>query len=243
MNSNKHSRLIAAVCIIVLAVFSIFVFPFILAASPGNMDIEVIDMEDDFNVKEPDPVPESEPGAEYEQPSAREEDPGSQPDSYPVPEPGPVPVDPDPVPEVAIDSNAISMDQAIEKAWELFIFPDENETTPAGENRGHSTVFLEARYMESDDPAGDPSWFLLFEYRYWGVDYSAGHYEMVEINAITGKWIGSGMDKPVYSKALDEFDSWDDIKRGMDFWWTIEKLPSGEIIRTPLYHEEYDYGG
>jgi len=184
------------------------------------------------------------------------------------------------------------MERAIELAWELFIFDDEEESTPAGEGRGHATKFIEARYLESDDPVSDPSWFLLFTYQYWGTafnyipegftpemaleriekeiaddiffdaafsigtdnfgvpvikwEFGATHYEMIEINAVTGEWIGSGLIKPVYKihkNDLEEFAFWDDIKRGMDYWWTISRTESGEILRDPLYHEEYDFGG
>ena len=163
MNSKNHSRIIAAICIGVMAAFSIFVFPFVLAASPGNMEIEVIEMEDDFNVKEPDPVPEHESVIEPGLSSAPEANLEIK------PEPDPIPI---PSHEPAIDPNAISEEQAIALAWELYMFPEAEDTTPAGETRGYRTAFVEARYIENQDPASDPSWFLLFEYRYWGTMFA-----------------------------------------------------------------------
>jgi len=263
MDSKRHSRIIAAICIGALAVFSIFVFPFIIAASPGNMDIETIETEDVFPAEEP--YPEPEPVAET------------------APEPMP---EPEPEPEVVIDINAISEEQAIALAWELYMFPDEDGVNPAGERRGNTTVFIEAKYVESTDPASDPSWFLLFSYSYWqkmfvyipegltqeetlyremeqdifglarfsiGTDNfgvpvikwesSGSHYEMVELNALTGEWIGSGMTRPVYNADLEEFISEGYIRKNMDYWWVITKTASGEIIRDPLYHVEIEGGG
>jgi len=276
MNSKKHSWIIATICIIALAAISIFVFPFILAASPGNMEIEVIEPEEVFPGVEPDPVlgDETEAGSD---PSHAPED-ENEPQTYPDPTPGPDIDD--------IDTNAISMERAIELAWELFTFPDADESTPAGERRGYRTIFIEARYIEKDDPSSDPSWFLLFAYGFWSTSFSyvpegstleetlernaiadifdyanfstatdnfgvpvviwesaGNHYEMVELNAITGEWIGSGMNKPVYHRSPDEFTTWDNIKQGMDFWWTISRTESGEILRQPLHHEEGPYGG
>ena len=270
MDSKKHSRIIAAICIGALAIFSIFVFPFILAASPANQEIEVIEMEEAFPAHEPDAVPEDgfetlpdfavEPGAEL------------------LPEPDPIP----------ININAISEEQAIALAWELFAFPEAYDVTPEGAERGHATEFIKAVYVDSTDPASDPSWFLLFSYRYWGSsfayipegltqeealnremeqdvfgyarfsigtdnfgvpvikwDFGASHYEMVEINALTGEWIGSGMTDPIYLTDLDELDLYfeDDIRRSMAKWWLIERRASGEIIREPLFHEEYGNSG
>jgi len=268
MKKTKHFRIISIISISVLSIFSIFIFPFILAASPDNLGVEVIDRDEELQLTDLDPVPGDESGTKVSFATDAE--------SEFIPELDPIPY----------DINAISKERAVELAWELFMFPDEDETTPQGERRGHKTEFIEARYIENTDSAKDPSWFLLFSYHYWGTafnyvpegstpeeeiereipndifnyatfsvgtdnfgypvikwEYNAGHYEMVEINAITGEWIGSGWIKPVYNKDLDEFAFWDDIKRGMDFWWTIKKLPSGEIIREPLYHEEIDYGG
>ena len=292
MDSKKHSRIIAAICISALAVFSIFVFPFIIAASPDNMEIETIETEDVFPAEEPYHVPEIEAETVIEP----EAETVPEPISELTPEPGPYPEA-----EVVIDVNAISEEQAIALAWELYMFPDEDDVNPAGERRGHATKFIEAKYVESTDPASDPSWFLLFSYRYWGVSFayipegltqeealnremeqdifglarfsmgtdnfgvpvikwesSGSHYEMIELNALSGEWIGSGMTHPVYNADLDEFILEDNIRKRMDYWWLITKtasgeiirdlLPggvvrdplSGEIIRDPLFHEEFE---
>jgi hypothetical protein len=76
--------------------------------------------------------------------------------------------------------------------------------------------------------------------------YGAGQYEMIELNALTGEWIGSGVTNQVHLIDLDELDLYfeDDIRRSMAKWWLIEKRESGEIIRHPLFHEEHgNFGG
>jgi hypothetical protein len=53
------------------------------------------------------------------------------------------------------------------------------------------------------------------------------------------------MTNQVHLINLDELDLYfeDDIRRNMEKWWLVEKRASGEIIRTPLFHEEHGNSG
>jgi len=269
MNSKKQSTIIVAICVCALAAFSVFVFPFILAATPGTMEIETIEPEDTFPAEEPDLV------------SA---DDGSAPESdhtfYPGDEPEPAYAEgPDPT----ININAISREQAI--AIAMAFYDDMNPETfvnERGETRTDSHAFVDVRYIESTDPISDPSWFALFSYRTWGVShdpipekytpeeylkiaeesynmaiidspnyasytsfslgtdsfgetvvirsYDISGFDLIEIDALTGEYVGYGIKK--YDELIDLYKliNGEEVKAFMDNWWTL-------IVESPVEHD------
>ena len=267
MNSKKQSTIFVAICVCALVVLSVFVFPFILAATPGTMEIETIEPEDTFPAEEPGSVSAD----------------GSEPESdyvfYPGPENEPAPADgPDP----AIDINAISREQAI--AIAIAYYDDMNPETFVndwGETRTSSCEFADIKYMESTDPASAPSWFAFFSYRTWGethdpipekytpeeylviakeiyntsiiespnyasiTSFSLGtnsfgktvvlrsydiySYSVVEINALTGEYVGYGIKYDELSD-FDRFISDAEFREFMDNWWVL-------TIESPVEHD------
>jgi len=268
MNSKKQSTIIVAICVCALAAFSVFVFPFILAATPGTMEIETIEPEDTYPVEETEPIPDDASA------------PGSDHTFYPGPENEPASAagsDPD------ININAISREQAI--AIAIAYYEDMNPDTfvnERGETRTNSHAFVDIKYIESTDPVSAPSWFALFSYRTWGVthdpipekytpeeylkiaeesykmaiieppnyasytsfslgtnsfgetvvirSYDISGFDLIEIDALTGEYVGYGIKK--YDELIDlyKFVNGEEVKKFMDNWWTL-------IIESPVEHD------
>jgi len=268
MNSKKQSTTFVAICVCALVAFSVFVFPFILAATPETMEIETIEPEDTFPAEELGLPPDN----------------GSEPESenvfYPGPEHEPAPADgPDP----AININALSREQAI--ALAIAFYEDMNQETfvnDKGETRTSSHAFVDVKYIESTDPASDPSWFALFSYRTRGEthdpipenytpeeylriakecydmaiiespnyasyasfslgtnsfgetvvikSYDINGYDVVEIDAFTGEYIGYGIKMYDELGNLDRFIDGIEFKEFMDNWWVL-------IMESPVEHD------
>ena len=269
MYSKKQSTIIVAICVCALVAFSVFVFPFILAASPGTMEIETIEPEDAFPAEDPEPVPANAGAA-----------PGLEDEFYSGNEPEPVPAE---EPNPAIDINAISKEQAI--AIAIAYYDDMNPDTfvnDRGETRSCSSAFVDIKYIENTDPVSAPSWFALFSYRTWGVthdpipekytpeeyleiakecykmainespnfasytsfslgknsfgetvvirSYDISGFDLVEIDARTGEYVGYGIKK--YDELIDLYKLVNgvEIKEFMDSWWTL-------IMESPVEHD------
>ena len=268
MNSKRQSTIIVAICVGGLAAFSVFVFPFILAAAPATMEIETIEPEDNFPAEEPGSVP------------ANESEPESEHVFYPGTEPEPVPANES---EPAININAISREQAIAIAMAYYEeMNPETYVNDRGETRTSSHAFVDVKYIDSTDPVSDPSWFALFSYRTWGVthdpipekytpeeylriakecyemaiidspnyasytsfslgtnsigetvvirSYDISGFDVLEINALTGEYVGFGIKK--YDELIDlyNFVNGVEVKEFMDNWWTL-------IVESPIEHD------
>ncbi|MDR2599960.1 MAG: hypothetical protein LBC73_06755 [Oscillospiraceae bacterium] len=299
MNSKKHSRAIAAICFGILLIFSLVVFPLILAATPSNSSIEAIEPNNNLNQTDSDYIPEFDTpdhdaqnndelnndtqnhliqSSETIYNNAQNNNTKSSDSTPTTGEP------PTPMPAIFFH-NAITEEEAIRIAWEGFLFPEGETKNPDGTTHWHTTNLIEARYIECPISLSS-SWFVLFSYRYGGIlhenvpdgstvedilnrpvgnylldmanfsskidengntivvwEYDSTHYEMVEINALTGEKIGNGMSLQIRTEDLLEILYWTNIKQGMDFWWTLTKSATGEIIRTPLYHHEGESSG
>ena len=147
MKTKKASGMIAMVGVCILLAFSVGVFPFIIAASPDNREITEIEQEtvfptedDEQNVEigliiEPEKSNETEQSDEAEGLDEQET-----------------------IPNI----NAISKEMAIEIAMEAVGYPGGTYYRTSGESVTITREFIEAKYMESADPADDPSWYVLF---------------------------------------------------------------------------------
>jgi len=143
LKGKKAIGIITAVGASLLLMFSVFVFPFILAASPDNRELETIEMKTVFPADE---VSQSEDSDIVEQPLERVEQQGEADQSDD---------------EVVIDINAISKEMAIE------IVTNEIETRQfidADPNGVRSSTFelRSARYIEAVDYIDAPIWQVLF---------------------------------------------------------------------------------
>jgi len=148
MKKINHSTIIAAICFCVLLVFSVIVFPFILAASPENREIETIEPEDFMPVEESAQTDEN---AHFDENMQLEEL----------------------FPELH-QSQAISKEQAIEIAMKSHhpvhgppaYYPPVHEDSC---NRGCEAV--DVIYVESSNPQNAPSWYVLILERTWGESF------------------------------------------------------------------------
>jgi len=169
MKAKKHFGISTTVfCVCALLVFNFFIFPDVLAASPENRGIETIttetappamaqsevqaepDIQDESDVQE-------EPGVR-EQPDVQEE-PAKQ--DEPDVQEG-IDIQEGSFLQESVPSiNAISKERAIEIAKGDGFMP--SVTYEYGGAVYHSTTtVIGAKYIESDSPASDPSWFILF---------------------------------------------------------------------------------
>jgi len=145
LKSKKIKNILAISGICAMLFFSVVAFPFILAASPENRELETLETETAFPAEE----------AIEQQGITEQIDESEQPDT---PEPG-------------IDINAISEEMALEIAKKLREQYGEEDffwEGPDGTTRGFSREYIEAKYMASSDTAGSPSWLVLVRYRFWG---------------------------------------------------------------------------
>jgi len=255
MNNKNNTRIIAIICFGTIAIFSILVFPFILAASPGNLDIRLIEMEDFLSTGNPAPVVNN--GSE----NVTEPEPFNT-NNLITKEQAielawktfPYRTGVETTPEGGIyayhtefiDARCIeNTDPESDPSWFLLFLSGFRQVSylliPEGYTQdeylskiaGEDFLALVNLTAETDDSGN-----LMVNWEFYG-----SQYEMIELNAVTGEQIGSGSNIPIYMNRLYEFTHWDDIKRNMDYWYTITKTEYGEIIREPLYHVEYDYGG
>jgi len=105
MSSKINIRFISIICITVLAMFSIFIFPFILAASPGNLRVAVIEAEDS--------LPEDTSIQVFYNGLDSTPEAGLEPEPFPTP-----------VPEPSTGINADSIDRAARLALSHILFRD-----------------------------------------------------------------------------------------------------------------------
>jgi len=118
-----------------LVVFSVAVFPFILAATPENRGIVTIESESYF------PDEENEQADELEMPGDAEQL-----------------IEAETIPNI----NAITKEQAIAIASESLVPKVGRYYNNSGTDVTVSRDFLEAKYMECPDPLREPSWYVLF---------------------------------------------------------------------------------
>ena len=135
MKTRNVKSIIAVTGACALVVFSVAVFPFILAATPENRGITTIETESYFPAEETEQISESEPFGEAEHYYETET-----------------------IPNI----NAITMEQAITIASESIVPRVGTYYNNSGTDITISRDFLEAKYMESPDPLRDPSWYVLF---------------------------------------------------------------------------------
>ena len=147
MKTKKASGVIAAVGVCILLAFSVAVFPFILAASPDNREITTIETETVFPSEDSERDDEIGLVDETEEPDMTEESDDTEDLSGQ---------------EAIHNINAISKEMAIEIAMEAIGFPGGTYHRTSGESVTITRDFIEAKYIESADPADDPSWYVLF---------------------------------------------------------------------------------
>jgi hypothetical protein len=223
----KNKLVILGVC--ALLFFSGVAFPFMLAATPENRDLETIEADDVF------------PAEEQEQPDASEQ-------SF-HPEPEPVAAG-----ESEVNINAITKERALEIAKETF--GDFQNAYSSDGIRSRYIYYIDAKYMDSSSVENVSSWFVFIELQLrgeqffalnenytsleellddmqaihgdndnWFIDtnnegrtvvirsYHYIDFIVVEINALTGELVSQGTiptSKDDFN--LDWFSSWDGLK-------------------------------
>lgn len=153
MKNKKFANIITIAGACALVIFSVFVFPFIIAASPDNQGIETIETEAAYPPDETEqPGEDGQPG-EGGQPG--EDGDGQQPGGENQPDNG----------GVTIDINAISKETAIALALDATPHEGVDYVDPTGDTRSFSIELRGARYVESADPLDAPIWQVLFYVR------------------------------------------------------------------------------
>jgi len=143
---------LAAVGVCALLFISGVVFPFMLAATPENSELETIETEEVLPAEELNMPDESDIPRDDEQYSEPEHLDAQEPD---------------------ININAISKEMAIEIAVEAYdIGLWEYECPTTGETRNTLSEVIEAIYMENSDSESSPSWLILIKNRFWGVQHT-----------------------------------------------------------------------
>jgi len=135
LKTRSVKSILAVTGACVLVVFSVAVFPFILAATPENREITTIESESFFPTEETERTSELGTHGETVQLSETET-----------------------IPNI----NAITEEQAIAIASESLVPKVGTYNSVSGTDITISRDFLEAKYMESPDPLVDPSWYVLF---------------------------------------------------------------------------------
>ena len=135
MKNKKVIGIITAIGVCALLVFSVVVFPFILAASPENRELETIETNNAY------------PAEEIENPDYTEQptEPGQQDNET-----------------TTIDINAITEEMAIAIALEDIPVGDETVKSLAGATHTTSLELRGAKYIESIDHIDAPVWRVLF---------------------------------------------------------------------------------
>jgi len=149
LKRKKTISIIIAAGAGVLLIISVFVFPFLLAATPDNMEVETIESENVYPTDENEQYDETDEYDELDEMMSititeterllREHA------------------------NILADINAISEERAIEIVNRI-IYPGEGTSeSPKGETRSNKYELLGARYVEAADPMDDPVWqvFLL----------------------------------------------------------------------------------
>jgi hypothetical protein len=124
------------------------------------------------------------------------------------------PTEPDDSPSI----NAISKEQAVEIATDAI-----NAPPPEGIIYKAVTMALAAtKYLESNDPAGDPSWTIIMSESKYGYP----NYVSIEINALTGEVLAlRGVDiEGISIESLNELDG-DEFRQSLV---TIPTPPESE---------------
>jgi len=149
LKSKKLINIITVAGACALLIFSVFVFPFILAASPDNREMETVETETTYPAEEDGQsdlalVPlyqsESEQQAESDQPESE---------------------------ETIIDINAISEETAIAIVLDRTSLSEATHENENGETRTHSLELRGARYFTGVDHIDAPIWRVLFYARDW----------------------------------------------------------------------------
>ena len=135
MKTRKAKSIIVVTGACALVIFSVAVFPFILAASPVNRGITTIESESLFPAEETEQTSEIETLGEVERF-----------------------IETETIPNI----NAITKEQAIAIASESLVPKIGTYFSISGTDITISRDFLEAKYMECPDPLVDPSWYVLF---------------------------------------------------------------------------------
>jgi len=154
MKSKRIINIVSAIGAGVLLMFSVFVFPFILAASPENAEIETMEAGVSFpseDAEQPDEGEQHDEACECDECDNDEQPEGAE-------ESGTV---------IVIDINAISKEKAIEIA--IGGIKQGTDISSVGELRTSESQVFGARYMASTDYIDVPVWRVL---RY---DHSRGN--------------------------------------------------------------------
>jgi len=136
----------------VLLFISGVVFPFMLAATPENSEMETIEA--------PEEIPAEELGLPDQSDESGDNEQTGEPEHIAAQEPD-------------IDINAISKEMAIEiavQAYDIGLWEYECPTT--GETRNTLSEVIEAKYMKNSEFEGSPAWFILIKNRFWGVQHT-----------------------------------------------------------------------
>jgi len=154
LKTRKTKSIIAVIGACVLVVFSVAIFPFILAATPGNRGITTIETESYFPAEETEQADELEMLGEVEHLTEKNE----QADELETLGEAEQLIEAETIPNI----NAITKEQAIAIASESLGPKVETYYSNSGTSATVSIDFLEAKYMETPDPLRDPSWYVLF---------------------------------------------------------------------------------
>ena len=147
MKNKKALGIITAAGACALLVFSVFVFPLILAASPENKELETIETNNAY--------PPEENREQDETPQLPEPEKTDQPDDE----------------DVKPDINAISKETAISKVLSNIAYGEHTYVSPIGEVSNTSLELRSARYIEGVDHIDAPIWRVLFYERHFGESF------------------------------------------------------------------------
>ena len=178
MRSKRHFGSVAMIiCLGSLLVFTFGFMPSVLATPPENREIETITVESipqEEIFEQTGDAAQGEPDGYAEQPPYLGESDDlavNMPSDSDVIEPYPFVGDWDDISWESSNINAISKEQAIEIA-NTVIAPDDIEATVYGDAIGGDAIggavqtvqtdFRDARYVDSADPIGTPSWFVVY---------------------------------------------------------------------------------
>ena len=141
----------------VLLVISIFVFPFLLAATSDNLEIEPIESENAYPTDEIEQYDETDDLDDLDEMM-----------SITVSETERMLIQ---MGANLEDINAISESEAIRIVRRIIYPGDETNESPVGETRSTKYELLGARYVEAADLIGDPVWQVFLIEQSWGVSF------------------------------------------------------------------------
>ena len=147
MKNKKAIGIITAVGACALLVFSVVVFPFILAATPENRELETIERDSVY--------PGEETGHQNDSEQQEQRAETGQQDTE----------------ATTIDINAITEEMAIALVLNSISHDEHTDKSPNGETRTTSLELRGASYIESADHIDAPIWRVLFYERHFGESF------------------------------------------------------------------------